>query len=87
VAERRGRVTPDESGEFTRQLMRLEVEVDAESPGRAFDHILPLCRAHSLTIYDAMYLDVAIRRQLPLATLDEPLRKAALKEGVELLGK
>ena len=87
VAERRGRISPGESAEFISQLIRLDVEIDVESPGRVFDYILPLCRAHGLTSYDAMYLDVALRRQLPLATLDEQLRKAALKEGAELLGQ
>jgi len=48
---------------------------------------LPLCRAHRLTSYDAIYLDLAQRGRLPLSTLDEPLRKAAKKLGVKLLGK
>jgi predicted nucleic acid-binding protein len=45
-----------------------------------------LCRAHRLTSYDAIYLDLAIRRGLPLATLDADLRKVAKKLGVSLLG-
>jgi predicted nucleic acid-binding protein len=45
-----------------------------------------LCRAHRLTSYDALYLDLAVRRDLPLATLDTDLRKAAGKLGVKLLG-
>jgi predicted nucleic acid-binding protein len=39
-----------------------------------------------LTLYDAAYLEVAVRRGLPLATLDGELRAAAQMEGVELLG-
>ena len=42
---------------------------------------------HELTSYDALYLDLALTEQLPLATLDEPLRKAAAKLGVKALGK
>lgn len=59
----------------------------SQSSSRSFSHILPLCRGYSLTSYDAMYLELALRRHLPLATLDEPLRKAAKKAGVKLLGR
>jgi predicted nucleic acid-binding protein len=45
-----------------------------------------LFRAHQLTSYDAIYLDLAVRRDLPLATLDAALRKAAGNLGVKLLG-
>lgn len=40
---------------------------------------------HQLTAYDAAYLDVAVRLALPLATLDEDLKKAAFSEGVSVL--
>lgn len=86
VAERKGRITPDDSAGFIAELSKLDVEVDNGSPERAFNHLLPLCRTHKLTSYDAMYLDLALRRRLPLATLDEPLRKAGKKLGVKLLG-
>ncbi len=86
-AERKGRITAMETEHLIAELLKLDIEVDADSPERAFDHLLPLCRAHQLTSYDAMYLDLAVRRQLPLATLDEPLRKAAKKMGVKLLGR
>jgi predicted nucleic acid-binding protein len=87
IAERKGRVTSADSRVFITELQKLNIEVDSESSERAFDHLLPLCRAQQLTSYDAVYLDLAIRRQLPLATLDEPLRKAAKKLGVKLLGR
>ena len=87
LAERKGRITATETAHFIAELLKLDIEVDSDSAERAFDHLLPLCRAHQLTSYDAMYLDLAVRRQLPLATLDEPLRKAAKKMGVKLLGR
>ena len=87
LAERRGRITTAETAEFVLELSKINIEVDSESPERAFEHILPLCRSHQLTSYDAMYLDLAVRRQLPLASLDEPLRKAAKKLGIKLLGR
>lgn len=87
LAERKGRITPAQSAEFIGELSKLDFESDVESVERAFDHLLPLCRTHQLTSYDALYLDLAVRRGLPLATLDEPLRGAAQKLGVQLLGK
>ncbi|HTU25878.1 MAG TPA: type II toxin-antitoxin system VapC family toxin [Pirellulales bacterium] len=87
IAERKGRVTITQSAEFIAEMSKLAIEVDVDGPGRAFSDLLPLCRAHQLTSYDAVYLDLAVRRKLPLATLDERLRKAAPKLGVKLLGR
>jgi predicted nucleic acid-binding protein len=87
LAERNKRITSAASAAFITELSKLDIEVDLESTERAFDHLLPLCRTHQLTSYDVVYLDLAVRRQVPLATLDEPLRKAAKKLGVKLLGK
>lgn len=44
-----------------------------------------LSEKHGLTVYDAAYLELALRRNLPLGTLDADLRKAAQAEGVPLL--
>jgi predicted nucleic acid-binding protein len=87
VAERKGRVTLAQSATFIDDLGELPIEVEPESPDRALDGLLQLCRTHGLTSYDAVYLDLAARRRLPLATLDEPLRKAAKKLGIKLFGK
>ena len=48
--------------------------------------LMALARARKLTVYDAAYLDLAIREGLPLATLDRQLERAALAEGVALFG-
>ena len=87
MAEKRKRMTAAKSAEFLSLLGTLDIEVDDEAAGRAFDHLLPLCRSHGLTSYDAAYLELAIRRRLPLASLDDELRKGARALGVELLGK
>jgi predicted nucleic acid-binding protein len=86
MAERKGRITARQSDAFIADLSKLGIERDNQAPDRAFTHLLALCRTHRLTSYDAIYLDLAIRRSLPLATLDEDLRKAAGKLGVALLG-
>jgi predicted nucleic acid-binding protein len=87
LAERKGRITSTDSAGFLSELSKLDIEVDSEAPQRAFDELLPLCRAYQLTSYDAVYVELAVRRQLPLATLDEPLRKVAKKLKIKLLGK
>ncbi len=46
-----------------------------------------LCDRHSLTAYDATYLELAVRQKVPLATLDKKLAAAALLEGVRVLGQ
>ncbi|RIK82667.1 MAG: VapC toxin family PIN domain ribonuclease [Planctomycetota bacterium] len=84
-AERRGRITPALSAEFVQLLDAMKIEID--DAGCVFDHVLPLCRQHDLTAYDAAYLELALRRRLPLATLDERLRLVASQQGVGLLGR
>ncbi len=87
VAERRKRITAAKSGEFLSLLDALDIEVDDRAASRAFPHVLPLCRRHGLTSYDAVYLDLALRRRKPLATLDRDLASAARKAGVGVLGQ
>jgi predicted nucleic acid-binding protein len=86
MAERKGRIIHTQSDAFIASLSKLGIERDNEAPERAFTHLLALCRRHRLTSYDAIYLELAIRRSLPLATLDNDLRKTAKILGVDLLG-
>ena len=86
MAERKGRITPAQSEAFIADLGKLGIERDDEAPDRAFTYLLALCRRHRLASYDAIYLDLAVRRNLPLATLDEDLRETAKKLGIRLLG-
>lgn len=87
MAEKRQRISVADSTLFVRLLSILDIQVDNESGIRTFDHVLPLCRTHGLTSYDAVYLDLALRWQLPLASLDDDLRRAASSLGLEVLGK
>jgi predicted nucleic acid-binding protein len=84
IAERRGRITLERADDFLRELSVLEIEIDHETAGRSFSHLLPLCRDHALTSYDAAYLDLARRRRLPLATRDADLIRVAERLGVPL---
>jgi len=67
-------------------LAQLPIRVDLETNHIAWASTMRLADRHGLTLYDAAYLELALRRKLPLATLDRELRKAAETEGVELLG-
>jgi predicted nucleic acid-binding protein len=87
MAEKRKRITSEKSDEFIRLLKLFDLEVDDESPGRAFDQLLAFCRKYGLTSYDAAYLDLAARHQLPLASLDDDLRAAATKIGIKSIGR
>lgn len=85
-AERRGRITPQRTTAFIAVLNAMDIETDGESASSAFDRLLTLARMHRLTVYDAAYLDLAVRRGVPVATLDVDLRAAASTLQVELLG-
>jgi predicted nucleic acid-binding protein len=67
-------------------LSRLPISTDGETDRQAWTATARLAEAHKLTFYDAAYLELAKRRNLALATLDEELRAAAMKEGIALLG-
>lgn len=61
------------------------ISVDNETDHRAFADTIYIARANKLTAYDAAYLELALRRALPLATLDRDLARAARRNGVPLL--
>jgi predicted nucleic acid-binding protein len=67
-------------------LAQLPIQVDAETDRQAWGETLRLAARHQLTLYDAAYLELALRRNLPLATLDEDVCHAARDEKVRLLG-
>jgi predicted nucleic acid-binding protein len=87
MAERRGRISAADASSFLQLLSALDIQPDHETFTRAFAQLPPLCRTHGLTSYDAAYLELALRRQLPLATLDDDLRQAAIGLELTVLGK
>lgn len=84
VAERRRRITRAESMRLAAFLSELPIVDDFESVARGLSLVLDLARDHGLSAYDAAYLELAIRRGLPLATLDRQLAQAAQTAGVPL---
>lgn len=83
VSERRGRLTEADTTIFLREMSRFGVIID-RVPEEAT--ILTLARQHRLTVYDASYLELAQREAIPLATLDNDLRKAAVTLDIALIG-
>jgi len=83
VNERRGRIDPPGSAAFLADLDMLPISFDRQSDSTT---VLALAREHRLTVYDAAYLELAHRREAPLATLDRRLAAAADAAGVALLG-
>ncbi|MBX9585564.1 MAG: type II toxin-antitoxin system VapC family toxin [Gemmataceae bacterium] len=82
VGERRKRTTAVDVAEFLTELKGLPIFTDGETLDRVWADTLALARKHLLTVYDAAYLELAARKNLPLASLDGPLKKAAVAAGV-----
>ena len=81
-AERRGRITPTEIARAVAQTLELPIAVHDVSPSLALGRVSDLSREHRLTVYDAAYLELAMREALPLATLDDDLLAAAQRVGL-----
>jgi predicted nucleic acid-binding protein len=84
VSERRSRITVPQVETALSKLNRFKFVVD-RTPNEEF--LLKLARTHRLTVYDATYLELAIRMNAQLATLDRALLSAAKTEGVALIGE
>lgn len=82
MGERRKRTTEAKVTQFVALVTSLPITIDDETAARAWQESSHLARAHNLTVYDAAYLELALRRGLPLATLDDPLKAAAAAVGV-----
>lgn len=78
----RGMLAVASMDHFLAYLARLPIEIDSESGQRVLTDVHPLAIAHRLTSYDAAYLELALRRSLPLATLDADLLRACRNAGV-----
>ncbi len=84
-AERKKFIREADSVRFISLLSQLPILVEYESSEKVMKDLLGLARAHKLSSYDASYLDLAMRKGLPLATLDKNLRKAASSTNVLIL--
>ena len=86
MSVRRGRIDAATRDTALRGLALLNITTDPDTDNFAWSTTLSLAEQHRLTLYDAAYLELALRLGLPLATLDRDLRSAGDAVGVTLLG-
>lgn len=86
MSVRRGRIDAATRDTALRGLALLNITTDPDTDNFAWSTTLSLADQHGLTLYDAAYLELALRLGLPLATLDRDLRSAGDAVGVTLLG-
>jgi predicted nucleic acid-binding protein len=84
ILVRRRKLSEDERQSGLGWLRGLPLRLDHEMASLAFSRLSELASAYRLSVYDATYLELAQRRQLPLACADGPLRSAARKAGLSL---
>lgn len=85
AALRRQRIRPGQPEEFWDELAALPIDVELPLSPEQAKAVLVLAREHRISFYDAVYLELAMRRGFPLATLDAALAVAAAADGVALL--
>ncbi len=84
-AVRRGRCDESYADRSLQRLSRLTIALDVETDAHAWGETRRLSRDENLTVYDAAYLELAVRRRQPLASCDSALVAAARRRGVEVL--
>jgi predicted nucleic acid-binding protein len=85
VLERRGKLTAEERTTAVSALLALNCEIDHEMASLALTRLSQLAEETKLSAYDAAYLELALRLNLPLACKDGPLRDTAKKRRVAVV--
>lgn len=85
MALKRKRISSAELNEAHAVIGALGLEVDGLGASHIWPDASQLARRHDLTLYDALYLELAMRRGLPLASFDKNLCRAALAAGAPLV--
>ena len=85
MGEKRKRISQEAVESFLSDLAILPISLDVLPAQAIFEKVQHLSREHSLTAYDAAYLDLAVENRLALATLDESLITACKKSGTPLI--
>ena len=84
LAERQKRINHAQALRFRNLLKQCPIIIDMLSAEKIMAEVAEIAKEQNLTVYDAAYLELAMREALPLATLDKALQKAAHKAGVSL---
>jgi len=85
IAERRGRLTFAKRKQQIAILRKLPIQIDEDAAKHVWSETNALARTYALTVYDAAYLELALRHGLPLGSLDNDLRAAAGKASIKCL--
>lgn len=80
-AQRRGQIDKAGVEKFMSTLRTLDIQVDDETISVAWTRTLAIGETFGLTAYDAAYLELALRKGFPLASLDSQLKRACSKAG------
>lgn len=84
LSKKNKRITEVQSASFIDALSALPIVIDQSTTSRAMHSTFVLAAQSDLTVYDAAYLELAIREEIPLLTLDKGLIKAAKKLHIPL---
>lgn len=84
-AVRRNRIKPSQAASMIELLRTLPLQTDEKTSRRALRESFDVASRYELSLYDAAYLELAMRTSLPLASFDKALRKAAKRASVALL--
>lgn len=84
VGRRRQRITAAESTIFINNLISLPIDIETAPLQQTWSDLLNLADELDVSSYDAAYLELALRHNLPLATLDEKLKAAARRARIDL---
>lgn len=79
------KVTQAQATAFIALLDDLNIETDDQTDRRALHDTLDVAWRYGLSAYDAAYLELALRKNMAMATLDEKLAAAATEAGVQVL--
>ena len=82
MGERRGRISPEETVAFLKKLKQFPIEIDKSPP---LDSSLTIAREHSLTVYNASYLELVLRENFPFNTLDKKLLASARALSIQII--
>lgn len=82
ISERRGIILPQAASRAIRAIERLGVSFDT-SPSSG--DVYGLSKKYDLSIYDGLYVELALRKNAQLCTFDRKMRDAAIQEGIRIL--
>lgn len=82
LSKKHKRISEIQASNFIEALSGLPIVIDPSTSNRALHNISVLAEEVGLTIYDAAYLELAMREKIPLLTLDKSLINAAKKLGL-----